>query len=153
MCKPRRPPLSRQLQRHRPVQIDIARIWKTDTGITGTFSVDGMQKYFSLELPELFDGQANVINKTCIPPGTYDVQRLWSNHWSQMMPHVVGVPGRTEVEIHIANYPHDILGCIGIGNKRLSDTEIGESGEAFEEFNKDFENAIAAGEPVSITIT
>lgn len=135
------------------MQIDVARIWKTDSGITGTFSVDGMQKYFSLELPELFEGQPNVPDKTCVLPGTYDVQRLWSPHWDQMMPHVVGTPGRSEVEIHVANFPHDILGCVGIGMKRINDTQIGESKEAFEEFNKDFENAIASGEAVSITFT
>ncbi len=135
------------------MEIAVARIWKTDVAVTGTFSVDGVQKYFSLELPELFEGQPNVPDKTCIPVGTYDVQRLWSNHWNQMMPHVVGVPGRSEVEIHVANFPHDILGCIGIGMKRISDTQIAESREAFEEFNRDFENAIAAGEGVTITIT
>lgn len=135
------------------MQIDVVRMWKTDEGITGTFSVDGEQKYFSLELPELFEGQPNVEDKTCILPGTYAVERLWSAHWNQMMPHVMGTPGRTEVEIHVANFPKDILGCIGIGKFRISDTEIGSSKEAFEEFNQDFENAVAAGEPVTITIT
>jgi hypothetical protein len=135
------------------MEIDVVRLWKTSEAITGTFSVDGQQKYFSLELPELFDGQPNVTDKTCIPAGTYAVQRLWSNHWNQMMPHIVGVPGRTEIEIHIANFPKDILGCMGIGDLRISDTEIGESEKAFDEFNQDFENAIAAGEPVTISIT
>ena len=51
-----------------------------------------------------------------------------------------------------ANFPRDILGCMGIGDKRISDTEIGESREAFDEFNQDFENAIASGEAVTITI-
>jgi Family of unknown function (DUF5675) len=134
------------------MQIDVARLWKSESGITGTFSVDGTQKYFSLELPELFEGQPNVPKKTCVPAGTYAVERLWSNHWNQMMPHLVDVPGRTEVEIHIANFPHDILGCIGIGKLRISDIQIGESREAFEEFNKDFENAIQNGEGVAITI-
>lgn len=129
------------------------RLWKNDQAITGTFLVDGSQKYFSLELPELFEGQPNVTNKTCIPAGNYPVERLWSNHWNAMMPHITQVPGRSEIEIHIANFPHEILGCMGIGMKRISDTEIGESGEAFEEFNVDFENAIAAGEPVTISIT
>jgi len=134
------------------MEFAVARLWKTDIAVTGTFSVDGSQRYFSLELPELFEGQPNVPDKTCILAGTYAVQRLWSNHWNQMMPHVVGTPGRTEVEIHAANYPQDILGCIGIGKLRISDTEIGESRAAFDEFNQDFENAIAAGELVTITI-
>ena len=134
------------------MEINVARLWKSDEAITGTFSVDGQQKYFSLELPELFEGQPNVPFNTCIPPGTYPVERLWSDHWNTMMPHVVNVPGRSEIEIHIANFPHDLLGCMGIGMKRLSGTEIGESGAAFEEFDNDFENAIAAGEVVTISI-
>lgn len=135
------------------MEIEVARIWKNDEAVTGTFSVDGAQKYFSLELPELFEGQPNVTNKTCIPAGTYPVERLWSDHWNAMMPHVTQVPGRTEVEIHVANYPRDIHGCIGIGNKRISDTQIGESVDAFNQFNEDFEAAISAGETVTITIT
>lgn len=134
------------------MDIEVVRLWKSDTGITGTFSVDGAQKYFSLELPETFEGQTNVPDKTCIPEGSYPVVRLWSNHWNAMMPHLTDVPGRTEVEIHVANYPHDILGCIGIGMKRIDDTTIGESREAFEEFNSDFENACASGETVTISI-
>jgi hypothetical protein len=135
------------------MEIDVVRLWKTSEAITGTFSVDGSQRFFSLELPELFEGQPNVPDKTCILAGAYAVQRLWSNHWDQMMPHLVGVPGRSEIEIHVANFPRDILGCMGIGKLRMSDTEIGESKIAFEEFNRDFENAIAAGEPVTISIT
>lgn len=136
------------------MHLDVARIWKSDIAITGTFSVDGQQKYFSLELPELFEGQANIPDKTCVPAGTYVVERLWSPHWNAMMPHLTKVPGRSEIEIHIANFPHEILGCMGIGMVRFSDIDfIGMSAKAFEEFNEDFENAIAAGEEVTITIS
>jgi len=135
------------------VLITVARIWKSDIAITGTFSVDGQQKYFTLELPELFEGQANVPDKTCIPAGSYPVVRLWSGHFDRMMPHLTGVEGRSEIEIHFGNYPHDVLGCMLIGNKRLSDSEIGDSRNAFEEFDGDFENAIAAGETVTLTVS
>jgi len=135
------------------MELRVDRLWKTDTAITGTFSVDGQQKYFSLELPETFEGNQNVPDKTCIPAGTYPVLRAWSNHFERMMPHVDQVPGRSAIEIHYGNFPHDVLGCLLIGNKRINDTEIGESREAFEEFDGDFENAIAAGESVTLTVS
>ena len=134
------------------MHIEVVRRWKADTGITGTFSVDGVQKYFSLELPEMYGLLANIPKKCCIPTGTYQVQRLWSEHWHAMMPHITNVPGRSEIEIHIANFPKDIRGCMGIGCNRINDFEIGTSGQAFGEFNTDFENAIAAGEQVTISI-
>jgi Family of unknown function (DUF5675) len=134
------------------MELAVSRLWKNDIAITGTFSVDGQQKYFSLELPELFEGQPNVPQKCCIPVGTYPVVSLYSNHFERMMPHVQNVPGRSAIEIHYGNFPHDVLGCVLIGNKRISDTEIGDSRNAFEEFNQDFENAIAAGESVTLTV-
>lgn len=134
------------------MNILVDRQWKTDVAVTGTMTVDGVQKYFTLELPESFEGHPNVTNKTCIPAGTYPVQRLWSGHFGAMMPHITDVPGRNEIEIHVANFPHDILGCMGIGMLRTSDASIGESREAFEEFNEDFENALAAGEAVTLTV-
>lgn len=135
------------------MEIDLVRLWKSVKAITGMFSVDGEQKYFSIELPELFEGQPNIPFKTCILPGSYPVQRLWSDRWGTMMPHIVDVPGRTEIEIHVANFPRDLLGCIGIGMKRISETEIGESEMAFEDFMTDFDNAISADELVRITIS
>lgn len=128
-------------------------MWRTDTAITGTFSVDGSQRFFTLELPELFEGQPNVPDKTCIPAGTYPIERLWSNHFDRMMPHVMLVPGRSAIEIHYGNFPHDVLGCILIGNTRIDDSEIGDSRNAFEEFDLMFENALAAGEQVSLSIS
>lgn len=134
------------------MEIKVDRLWKSDSAITGTMSIDGVQKYFTLELPELWDGQPNVPDKCCIPSGTYPVVRLWSNHFGQMMPHVTNVPDRSEIEIHFGNFPHDVLGCLLVGNKRISDVEIGDSRNAFAEFDSDFDNAIAAGEAVTITI-
>jgi uncharacterized protein DUF5675 len=134
------------------MDISVSRISKNDAATIGTFVYDG-KSFVSLELPETFEGQFNVPNKTCILPGTYPVVRLWSNHWNQMMPHVLNTPGRSEVEIHVANFPHDILGCMGIGRTKVSEIEIGQSRDAFEEFNTDFDNAISAGEAVTISIS
>ena len=134
------------------MQISVARLWKSDIANTGTFSVDGQQKYFSLELPDSVDGQYNVTDKTCIPPGTYEVQRIFSPHFNQMMPHIVNVPGRTAIEIHYGNFPQDVLGCLLIGRKRITQAQIGDSRSAFEEFNEEFEDAIAAGETVTLTV-
>jgi hypothetical protein len=50
----------------------------------------------------------------CIPPGIYDVLFMWSEHFQQIMPHIM-VPGRTAIEIHWANYPVQLEGCIAVG--------------------------------------
>lgn len=134
------------------MDIHVNRLWKNDLAITGVMLIDSVQRFYTLELPELFDGQPNVPDKCCIPAGTYPVIRLWSNHFGTMMPHVENVEDRSAIEIHYGNFPGDVLGCILVGNKRLSDTEIGDSRNAFQEFNDEFDTAIAAGEAVTITI-
>lgn len=134
------------------MEITVARLWKNDEAITGVMKIDGTQNYYTLELPELYMGVPNVADKCCIPAGTYPVVRLFSGHFECMMPHVTRVPDRSEIEIHFGNFPKDVLGCIIIGYNRISDTEIGNSRNAFEEFNETFENAIAAGEAVTLTI-
>lgn len=135
------------------MNIEVHRLWPNDLCITGVMLIDSVQRFFTLELPELFDGQPNVPDKCCIPAGTYPVIRTWSNHFGQMMPMLDDVPGRSAIEVHYGNFPSDILGCILIGNKRISDTEIGDSRNAFEEFNEEFDTALANNENVTLTVS
>jgi len=64
----------------------------------------------TMELPWL--GNANRIS--CIPVGTYKVERRRSQKYGIHF-HVTGVPKRSLILIHHANYYHDLLGCIGVG--------------------------------------
>jgi hypothetical protein len=50
-----------------------------------------------------------------IPEGTYSAQKELSPHFGFETPHLT-VPGRTYIEIHPANYPSQLEGCIAIGS-------------------------------------
>jgi Steigviridae/Suoliviridae L,D-carboxypeptidase/transpeptidase len=134
------------------MQLTLQRLTDNDECIIGALYVDGATQCFTLELPLLFQGQQNVPCKTCIPSGTYEVDRLYSPHFQKMMPHVVNVPGRTEVEIHVGNAAKDILGCIVVGETRISDVMIGDSVAAFADLEAKLANAWANTEQIWLTI-
>ena len=61
---------------------------------------------------------ANVPGATapfCIPCGTYEIDFYDSPHNKCIVPLLKGVPGRSEIEIHIANYVRQLKGCIAVG--------------------------------------
>lgn len=63
----------------------------------------------SLELPD----KSNRVNISCIPCGNYLCKRdLTGKHQFYK---IMDVPGRADIEIHIANKPEDLLGCTGLG--------------------------------------
>lgn len=141
------------------MEILLSRRWPNKFSITGSFTCANFS-CFSMELPLEYNGMANVKDKCCVPADTYSVERLFSAHFNRMMPHIVGVPGRTEIEIHYGSKPSNILGCTSLGNVRYSDNPqsaddivLTETREAFEEFDKLFEQALANGEQVTIEIT
>lgn len=65
---------------------------------------------FTLELP----WAANHSDKSCIPTGEYKLKPYDSPTKGPVLS-VEEVPGRTEIEIHAGNYPHDTHGCILVG--------------------------------------
>lgn len=64
------------------------------------------------------DWKNNQPNESCIPAGTYVLRRRWSPKHKLELFGIEGVPGRHDIEIHIANTEEDVLGCIGIGLRR-----------------------------------
>ena len=85
----------------------------------GRFVVDGQRAYYSMELPLLFEGQEDVPDKTCVPAALYLLRNLFSGKHNCLMPHLVGVRDRSNIEVHAASRPREILGCIAIGNQTL----------------------------------
>jgi len=61
--------------------------------------------------------------------GSYDVHLEYSPHFDMQTPHIV-VPSRTYIEIHPANYPMQLLGCVAVGTTR-DNVSLGNSKEAF----------------------
>lgn len=52
--------------------------------------------------------------ESCIPTGTYKVVPYSSAKYPHVW-EVTGVPERSKILIHVANYAHDVQGCIGVG--------------------------------------
>lgn len=86
---------------------------KDEYGVFGTLQTTGFVCR-TVERPWL--GNAKGIS--CIPEGTYRcvLGPSQKNHpVSDYAYEVTNVPGRSLVKIHIANWPRDLEGCIGLG--------------------------------------
>jgi hypothetical protein len=96
----------------------IERGRSTDEGTFGN-AVMGDLQWISLELPD----RGNCTGISCIPAGHYTAVRKHSDHFGYDVFLLQGVPGRTNVEIHRANFAgdttkgwhSDLLGCIALG--------------------------------------
>jgi hypothetical protein len=89
----------------------------TDKSTIGQLSIDGVPYCATLELPWR-DNQQGI---SCIPEGDYQVVVDWSASKQKRLPHVLNVPGRDGIRIHTGNYPHEIQGCILVGEKTGND--------------------------------
>ena len=87
--------------------VTITRYHETDTEIIGLLFVNGIFVCHTLELP----WKDNKRYVSCIPEGTYEVQKRSDSYKYR----VKDVPGRTAIDIHVANSHVDIEGCIGLG--------------------------------------
>jgi hypothetical protein len=59
----------------------------------------------------------NQVRISCIPAGTYKVVPRRSPKYGEHL-HILDVPGRSLILIHQANYVHQLLGCIAVGQSR-----------------------------------
>lgn len=75
----------------------------------------------------------------CIPAGTYRCSMRWSEKHQRRL-YGVAVPGRSDIEIHSANWPSQLLGCIALGEKvELIEGKLGvsDSRNTFDAFMKE----------------
>lgn len=108
--------------------------------------------FFILERPKFFDGKENVAEKTCVLPGIYPIRLMYSEHNKLWVPLLAGTPGRDLVEIHPANWPHQLRGCLAPGLERAKDS-VGRSREAFFAIRACIVDALMREELVDIEIT
>lgn len=130
------------------MEITVTRRWQAPdnaefrASTTGVVSLDGQQVCFSLENTALI-----------IPAGTYPVKLLMSGRFQRKTPHLLNVPGRTEIEIHGANHATDLTGCIGVAEHRANDYLIYESSPATQTIEEALAAAEANGETNTVTVT
>jgi Family of unknown function (DUF5675) len=101
---------------------------------SGYFAVNDTITSYSLERPWV----DNLQNISSIPAGTYKGSLRYdhTDHWRIEL---VGVPGRTNVQIHIGNQPDQTKGCILIGKKLGSDLcSLEDSAAAYKALKKAF---------------
>ena len=93
--------------------ITLNRIISTDEGILGLLHNNGKPISVTLERP----WRDNMAWESCIPFGMYPLTRL-NKSKAFNYPHYLleNVQDRTFIKIHVANYPGELHGCIGIGS-------------------------------------
>ena len=118
------------------MDLQLTRTTLTDLSTEGELTVNGQLQCYTLELP-VRDG----LPGSAIPPGKYLVKMLpspkfeasadpWVLQYASAIPHVLGIPGRSDILIHWGNSPHDTEGCILVGQTRGEDF-VGSSRAAF----------------------
>lgn len=142
------------------MELKVTRKTKAPVYSAGRFSIDGTEKYYSLEDTDrkLDDSMKvedilaiKVFAKTAIPKGRYQVVVNYSDHFGKYMPLLIGVKGFDGVRIHSGNKPEDTEGCILIGLEDSSDGFMGDSRKAYTDLMLHI-NEVIKEEKIWITI-
>lgn len=96
----------------------LKRDLRNEYGTFGILTLEDGRTYSTVELP----WKDNAPNASCIPPGEY-VCRIRNTQVNKTAGLDVAyelqtVLNRDNIEIHVANYPKDVKGCIGLGISR-----------------------------------
>lgn len=78
------------------------------------FTDDGTKECETIERP----WAANAHGISCIPAGSYTCSLRFSPHHGFAVFGVDHVPNRSDIEIHAANLPTQLLGCVALGETR-----------------------------------
>ncbi len=86
-----------------PFLLTITRTTKTADALFGDLTIGNDLICHSMERTAV-----------AIPEGSYTAHLRFSPHFGLTLPGI-DVPNRTDIEIHPANYPSQLLGCIAVG--------------------------------------
>ena len=100
----------------------VIRVIRQPSGAATTFGIMFVDSYFQCFTLEN--------SHKIIPSGNYPISLYDSPHNKRIVPLLHNVMNRSEIEIHIANYYHDLEGCIGVGDD-MNDTQLISSTVAF----------------------
>lgn len=101
------------------VKLHLARYQFSPRSFIGKLEIDGIYECATLENAKL-----------AIPDGTYPVIKRWSMKHNMEVFGICNVPGRSDIEIHIANWPEELLGCVAVGKIAAADS-VSHSRDAF----------------------
>ena len=110
----------------------IKRIYRDDRGTIGKVLIEG-ETFYTIEKPWI----GNTQRISCIPTGTYMCKPRMYYRGGYPSYEITNVANRKYILFHVANYPRDVLGCIGLGtNFQISNNQImvSQSRVAFNKF-------------------
>lgn len=137
------------------MKLKLIRDIKKDTFTLGRLSINGEEKYFTVEDKDrdLEKGGVKVKGQTAIPKGTYKIDITFSPKYKKKMPILLNVPQFIGVRIHSGNDIDDTEGCILVGMSRNETTGwISESRKAISELYSMLFAAYERNEPITIEI-
>ena len=103
--------------------LEIQRTRSTTDAVFGELRIKGQLLCYTMEKLS-----------TLIPAGRYTAVMAQSPHFGFPTPHL-SVPNRTYIELHPANYPYQLEGCIAVGKQEEGDA-LDYSDVAFESLVK-----------------
>ncbi len=125
------------------MDLALQRLTFSPHSTIGDMLIDGDFECNTLELP-VVDG----LPGSAIPPGRYAVTIAFSPRFQRNMPLLAGVPGRSGIEIHTGDFPHNTEGCILLGKydpMKPDELVPGSSTPAFQKFYAQIEAAASSG--------
>lgn len=132
------------------LRLKVSRQAFTPLSTQGSLLIQGLPFCHTLE-PRKDQSQGKPF---CIPIGSYKVELLPSHHFKTITPHILDVPGFTDIEIHWGNAPQDTEGCLLVGDTADKDW-VGQSRTTFDALMRqiaaanDSEIEISYEEPVA----
>lgn len=108
-------------------KVDVWRDSETHNSVAGQLWHGGLFACFTLEPSRLTPVRPG---HPCIPAGQYRARLTKSPHLGYVCPELLDVPGRSDIRVHVANWPDQLLGCTAVGHRRSMDM-VEQSGVAF----------------------
>lgn len=127
------------------MKLEVRRKEETSRSIIGELWIDGQKECYTLE-----PARTNPVNAghPCVSAGTYNVIFTPSPHLGYITPELENVPGRSDIRMHVGNFPKDSLGCLLVGSGKATDWISG-SKTAFAKLMTLLKTAT---DPITITI-
>jgi len=129
--------------------IPLTRFYYGDAGVFGRLVLPSGISLYSVERPWL----NNQLRISCIPEGIYALSPRYFFRGEYDTFELLDVPGRSHILIHVANWSHEVEGCIGLGTiLDLGNNMVKSSKVAFDLFYREMSQFPIEHDPMSIKI-
>jgi hypothetical protein len=136
------------------LKLELVRSTFGENTTTGDLYADGVWECFTLE-DRVRPAGVKVPGETAIPEGSYNLVITPSPRFKRRLPLLVNVPGFDGIRIHPGNSHRDTEGCLLVGegvNQFSSEPMLTKSVSAFNSLFEKLEEALAAGESITVSV-